>query len=140
MLYSFYKLGTTGRTHGNMNNTKNECSQDGTGTRRNIVQYDFTANRPCYTAYFVGRRPPEGLRNDHETMRYICQPPKPNQVTTYYATMFDEHYGIAVFSAYRLSFLTVHFPGQAAHPDFYPTPGNLRGLPGLQLSDLSHDI
>ena len=41
--------------------------------------------------------------------------------------MFDENYGIAVFSAYKLTQQLVQagFPGQDAKPDFYPTPGNL---------------
>ena len=122
-----------GRTLDTKKDTKDKCNQVGTGTRRTvapnpansrIVQYIFTANRQCYTQFFVGGQPPTGLRNDDAALRYICQPPKPNQVNTHYATMFDERSGIAVFSAYTLTQGTAGFPGQPADPDFYPTPGN----------------
>lgn len=120
--------------HANMNYTKDDCNQDGIGTRRIaldpiIVTYTFTHNRDCYTQFFVNRLQPTGLRNlNGATIKYICQPSKPNQdpLRTYYATMFDEDYGIAVFSAYELTQQMVNagFLGQDAKPDFYPTPGN----------------
>lgn len=78
--------------------------------------------------------PPVGLRDPNNgDIRYICQPPLPQPPPpppqlveqTYYATMFDESRGIAVFSAYTLT-----RPSQArvykrrAHP-WCQTPGNL---------------
>lgn len=59
--------------------------------------------RPCYTTFFVGNQPPTGFRTNDANIRYICQQ-LPGDVkpvkTTYYASMFDESYGISIFSAY----------------------------------------
>lgn len=84
-------------------------------------------DRPCYTQFFVGGQPPEGLRtNQNGNVRYICQPATLNQQlqNTYYATMFDEHLGIAVFSAYTLTQQTLNFVHRDAY-DWCPTPGKL---------------
>ena len=116
--------------------TKDNCNQDGTGIRRmmpdpRIVQYTFTDDQQCYTQFFVSGKPPKGLRKPEDPdIRYICQPPEPVQVPehTYYATMFDESYGIAVFSAYILTKQLVDrgfWQREKLKPDFCPTPGNL---------------
>jgi len=65
-------------------------------------------NQPCYTQFFVGvvGAPPIGLRAGQVNLRYICQT---YHHQTYYATMFDEQRGIAVFSAYTLTQANVNF-------------------------------
>lgn len=120
------KNGNSGGTLSTENNTKDELNQGLTGNRR-AVQYGFgNPNRQCYTQFFVGGQPPTGLRHDVvlQHIRYICQPPTQNQQPqqTHYATMFDERFGIALFSAYTLTPATATFPpffGQS----WSPTPG-----------------
>lgn len=84
---------------------KKTTAKNVTGIRR-VLLTTFVFNnpdRPCYTQFFVQGQPPEGLRGPRNGFtRYICQPPTPDQEHMYYATMFDEHFGIAVFSAYTL--------------------------------------
>lgn len=94
-----------------------------------VVQYTFTPDRPCYKQFFLGEKPPVGLRMDDDAkIRNICQPPKLNQdqLQTYYATMFDKRYGLAVFSAYKLSTGDDKFQNmQNEDRDWCETPGNL---------------
>ncbi|CAH3112214.1 unnamed protein product, partial [Pocillopora meandrina] len=58
-------------------------------------------HQPCYIQFFVNGNPSVGLRTGINlgNIKYICQ-----QVNglVYYATMFDERQGIAVFSAYLI--------------------------------------
>ncbi|KAL9959794.1 hypothetical protein ACROYT_G033150 [Oculina patagonica] len=129
------KNGDSGRTLSTENNTTEGYNQDGTGIRRVLLsQHVFNdPNRQCYTQFFVGGQPPVDLRTGEKNLqyiRYICQPPTPNQQAqqTYYATMFDEHYGIAVFSAYTLTRARAdftHYPVLNA-PSWCPTAGILR--------------
>lgn len=125
------QLGKGGGTPGTHNNTlKEDCKQDVTGTRR-VFQYVYNdPNLQCYEQFFVNEEPPEGLRSHDDTdIRYICQPPTPDQQEedTYYATMFDEGYGIAVFAAYKLTWANANFPGHQEHVHWCPTPGNVIG-------------
>ncbi|XP_028396932.1 uncharacterized protein LOC114520799 [Dendronephthya gigantea] len=89
--------------------------QDIHASARSAVTNVFTdPNQPCYKQFFVGNTPPIGLRPlptplpaNYSIMRYICQQiptatASPTPVT-YYATMFDENYGIAVYSAYYVN-------------------------------------
>lgn len=92
-----------------------------------VLKYTLTPDRPCYKQFFVGGQPPVGLRRNEDTeIRDICQPPKLNQdpLQTYYATMFDERYGLAVFSAYKLSKGDEKFQKWEGK-DWCETPGNL---------------
>ena len=92
-----------------------------------VVKYTLTPDRPCYKQFFVGGQPPVGLRwNEDTEIRDICQPPKLNQdpLQTYYATMFDERYGLAVFSAYKLSKGDEKFQ-KWEEKNWCKTPGNL---------------
>ena len=92
-----------------------------------VVKYTLTPDRPCYKQLFVGGQPPVGLRwNEDTEIRDICQPPKLNQdpLQTYYATMFDERYGLAVFSAYKLSKGDEKFQ-KWEEKNWCKTPGNL---------------
>ncbi|XP_078355597.1 uncharacterized protein LOC144667188 [Oculina patagonica] len=100
--------GSSGRTLSSKNNTRDDCNQDGTEIRR-MIQYPY--ERPCYAQFFVGGRQPEGLRTGNDNLKYICQPPNQQVQQTFYATMFDERYGIAVFSAYKLTQANAYFPG-----------------------------
>ena len=81
-------------------------------------------NQPCYTQFFVGGEPPEGLRAGHhnlQNIRYICQ--KVNQ-QTYYGTMFDQGLGIAVFSAYTLTQANANFRNPRPPGHWKQTPGS----------------
>lgn len=124
-------LGNNIRTLDTENRTKEDCNQDSTGIQR-VISYDYRSpNKPCYKQFFVRGLPPSHLRDiSNGDIRYICQPPTPQPPEqqaqqTYYATMFDEFRGIAVFSAYTLT-----QPSQARvsarrpHP-WCRTPGNL---------------
>lgn len=116
--------GTLGAHH---NTLKGDCKKDVTGFQR-VIQYVYNnPNLQCYTQFFVGGQPPTGLRQQNENnIRYICQPPSPNQQAqkTYYATMFDECLGIAVFAAYTLTQFNAVFPGNQ-HAYWRQTPGNV---------------
>ena len=132
-LHFIYQQGTIGRAPGTKNDTKEDCNQDGSGTRRVLIPYFFFNNpdRDCYTQFFIHGQPPIGLRTGDKNLhfiKYICQPPTPYQQNqdTYFATMFDEFYGIAVFSAYTLTQATVILPQQHFNPaPWGPTPGNV---------------
>ena len=140
------QLGYSGRAHGTKNNTKDECNPEvGTGIRRILINVYNNPNQQCYRQFFVPQqgqgqgqgqgRPPVGLRQPNDpNIRYICQPPGRNEQPpqTYYATMFDELWGIAVFSAYRLTHATAHFPVIQVKVGFCPTPGNLFTCPQKQ--------
>lgn len=78
----------------------------------------YSGFRPdCFKEFFVGRmeyhlglprmvrEPPEGLPTNDNT-RYICQNIDGD---TYYATMFDQRWGIPVYSAYTLSRENIDF-------------------------------
>lgn len=123
------QLGKGSGTLGAHNNTlKGDCKQDITGFQR-VIEYVYNdPDLECYTQFFVGGQPPTGLRQqDNNNIRYICQPPRPNQQAqdTYYATMFDEDYGIAVFTAYTLTQENTDFPGHQQDANWCPTPGNV---------------
>lgn len=128
--HSVCQLGKDSGTPDAHNNTLKEgdCKQDVTGFRR-VIQYVYNnPNLQCYTQFFVGGQPPRGLRyHNNNNIRYICQPPRPNQQAqnTYYATMFDEGYGIAVFAAYTLTQFNAVFPGNQRQVHWCPTPGNV---------------
>lgn len=122
------RLGNRARALDTENKTREDCNQDATGVRR-VVHYVYNdPTQPCYTQYFVAGRPPIRLRAVNDAgIRYICQPPTPQPPAqqaqqTYYATMFDEDLGIAVFSAYTLT--RARFSGKDKHP-WCRTPGNL---------------
>ena len=62
----------------------------------------------CYRRFFAGGDPPEGFRPlQYQYTKYICQGIKEYSDETYYATMFDEDIGIAVYAAYGLAKDTV---------------------------------
>ena len=71
----------------------------------------------CFRQFFVNNQPPAGLRKNLNTIRYICQQIAGSQ-DVFYATMFDENQGIAVYAGYKLDQGTINF-GQA--------PGGTRG-------------
>ena len=58
-------------------------------------------------------------------MRYICQELAANPRTFFYATMFDEGRGVAVYSAYVLNANNVNFVAQQAPGSWTRTNGNL---------------
>jgi len=99
-------------------------NQDDTKVRRvaNPGMVFNNPDQPCYTQFFVGGQQPAGLRNglNLQNIRYICQ--QVNQ-QTYYATMFDQALGIAVFSAYMLTQANANFPHRQGH-GWRSTPGS----------------
>ena len=130
--YFFTSIYQLGRTFDTKNNTKEDCNQDGTRIRRCAVYVLDNPYQECYTEFFVDGEALVGLRTGHNNLRrirYICQPPTRSDklfAEYFYATMFDESYGIAVFSAYKLSQANANFPGQQqVNPDWHPTPGNV---------------
>ncbi|XP_028396967.1 uncharacterized protein LOC114520834 [Dendronephthya gigantea] len=86
--------------------------QDIHASARSAVTNVFNdPNQPCYKRFFVDNQPPIGLRPTPlpatSQIKYICQQiptatASPTPVT-YYATMFDENHGIAVYSAYYVN-------------------------------------
>ncbi|XP_031560026.1 uncharacterized protein LOC116296184 [Actinia tenebrosa] len=66
-------------------------------SRRTIVQ----PTHHCYRQFFLQGELPTGLRpNGNPNIKYICQQFEAFNDETYYATMFDQHTGIAVYAAY----------------------------------------
>lgn len=66
---------------------------------------------PCFRHFFVYNQPPTGFRVNLNEIRYICQQIGGSH-DVFYATMFDEHHGIAVYAGYILDRQTINF-GQA---------------------------
>lgn len=92
-------------------NITEEDIQFAPGIRRGIAQNVWFGNPlpDCYKRFFVGRQPPTGLRtgpNNLQGIRYICQL---DENRPFYSTMFDERYGIAVFSAYKITVRNTRF-------------------------------
>ncbi|CAH3128686.1 unnamed protein product [Pocillopora meandrina] len=88
-------------------------------------QASYLPYRICYRRFFVGMKPPEGLRrsNSHNpNIRYICQRPEEKRKSQY-GTMFDESLGLAVFSAYTLTAKDVDFQNRAHPASWAKTPG-----------------
>lgn len=86
---------------------------------------NLNPNQACYTQFFANGQPPTGLRTANlANMRYICQQVPANQGTYFYATMFDEARGIAVYSAYVLNANNINFQGQGGF-GWIQTNGNL---------------
>ena len=62
----------------------------------------------CFTQYFLGGNIPQDLEiNFNDTppanLKYICQTRDNNFAVYYYATLFDEKYGVPVYSGYKIS-------------------------------------
>lgn len=62
----------------------------------------------CFTQYFLGGNIPQDLEinfNDTQpsNLKYICQTRDNNFAVYYYATLFDEKYGVPVYSGYKIS-------------------------------------
>ncbi|KAL9959743.1 hypothetical protein ACROYT_G033098 [Oculina patagonica] len=114
-----------GQTPSPKNSTKEDYNPDVTRIRRvgpllpeNISLFP---DQQCYKQFFVNELPPVGLRNANlQNMRYICQP---GNQQTYYATMFDEGRGIAVYSAYTLTQEKVKFVKGRPKDKWIQTPG-----------------
>lgn len=131
-LHFICRLDNKGQPLSTKNCTEENCRKDVTGNSRCSLYVLNDPHQPCYTKFFVRHQPPIGLRTGSDNLqniRYICQPPSvcgQPVAKTFYATMFDERWGIAVFSAYVLTQTMVdfdHYP-ERANQDWYPTPGN----------------
>lgn len=111
------------RTPGSKNNTEVYHNPDVAGIRRVVAANIFpNPNQPCYTQFFANGQPPFGLRTANlQNIRYICQQVNANP-QTFYATMFDEGRGIAVYSAYVLTAANVNFQVRQASA-WIRTPG-----------------
>lgn len=101
------------------NSADGEYNQEVTGIRRVLPQLPanifLNPNQACYQQFFAYGQPPIGLRTANlVNMRYICQEAPANPGTYFYATMFDEGRGIAVYSAYVLNANNINFQGQGA--------------------------
>ena len=58
---------------------------------------------PCYLKYFLGGAPPTGLELDNpRSLRALCQKDTKNPARDFFATLFDDAAGIAIFSAYTV--------------------------------------
>lgn len=123
------QLGKNGRTLGLKNSTKKDSKHRATVYRgvQNVFN-DPDVGR--YTQFFVGDKPPTGLRDPNNPydpnnvkIKYICQP---NNQQTFYGTMFDPDQGIAVFAAYRdLGPGDVTFQSKLKRVSWKRTPGKL---------------
>ena len=59
----------------------------------------------CYLKYFLHQSPPQGLLPDHpSSARFICQSVPSSPDADFFATLFDDEVGIAIFSAYTVSY------------------------------------
>jgi len=107
--YLISQLGEEDHERSSKTSSYKDYNQDDAEVRAVGPQMVFNnPNQPCYTQFFVGvvGAPPIGLRAGQVNLRYICQT---YHHQTYYATMFDEQRGIAVFSAYTLTQANVNF-------------------------------
>jgi len=80
--------------------------------RRSVSNPDQGPPPECYLKYFLHQSPPQGLLVDHPSSeRYICQsiPSSPN--ANFFATLFDDEAGIAIFSAYTVNYAQVQGMG-----------------------------
>ena len=76
--------------------------QDVTGNRKTVYDGKWV---DCYMKNFAGNVPPVGLRDPKNLkISYICQKDyQEYDDGTHYGTMFDEQFGIPVYSAYTLT-------------------------------------
>ena len=59
----------------------------------------------CYLKYFLHQSPPQGLLVDHpRSERFICQSIPDSPDTDFFATLFDDDAGIAILSAYTVTY------------------------------------
>ena len=59
----------------------------------------------CYLKYFLHQSPPQGLLVDHPTSeRFICQSIPDSPDSDFFATLFDDEAGIAILSAYSVTY------------------------------------
>lgn len=104
---------------GNPLHIKNGQGVSGGGALRNIsAQGENQLKRlrrsvhkpyePCFRHFFVYNQPPTGFRVNLNEIRYICQQIGGSH-DVFYATMFDEHLGIAVYAGYKLDRQTINF-------------------------------
>ncbi|XP_067049924.1 nuclease-like isoform X1 [Acropora muricata] len=125
-LHKEYKSDGNHHEHGTKDSNYKHDSQDGIERRVAFVpQVVFNnPNQPCYTQFFAGGAPPQGLRFGQinlQNIRYICQMVNGR---SYYGTMFDEGRGIAVFSAYKLTQANATFQSPRRRPrSWKETPG-----------------
>ena len=77
----------------------------------------------CYLSFFLGGIQPTGLRTGQtlQHMRYIC--PMVNQ-QTYYATMFDQDFGIPALAAYTVTNQNVDFGSNPRRATWRQAQGN----------------
>jgi len=62
----------------------------------------------CYLKYFLDKTPPQELLVP-ETRRFICQTvPDIDPQVDFFATLFDDGAGIAIFSAYVVTYEQAH--------------------------------
>jgi len=102
------------RTLDTKNSTEGDYNQEDAGIRRALpANISPNPTQACYTQFFANGQPPTGLRTANLlNMRYICQQLPAHPGTYFYATMFDEVRGIAVYSAYVLNANNINFQGQ----------------------------
>ena len=59
----------------------------------------------CYLKYFLHQSPPQGLLIDHPDAEvYVCQSVPESPDTYFFATLFDDKAGIAILSAYTVTY------------------------------------
>ena len=70
--------------------------------------------------FFPGGTLPKGLREDQKGIVLICQQESRNKFRqdkeTYYTTLFDQGYGIPVYSAYRLTSENMNYERRRRQP------------------------
>lgn len=125
----FFRLGNNVRIPDIRNGTEDDYNQDAAGIPRVVRALPgnifLNLNQQCYTQFFANGLPPIGLRTVNlANMRYICQQVPAHAGTYFYATMFDEGRGIAVYSAYVLNANNINFQAQGG-AGWIQTNGNL---------------
>lgn len=81
--------------------------------RRSVSSPDQGPPPECYLKYFLHQSPPQGLLVDHPTSeRFICQSIPDSPDADFFATLFDDEAGIAILSAYTVTYKQARGIGQ----------------------------
>lgn len=96
MFIFLYNIGYAASSKGAVTKDENQLIRP----RRSAVSEDVEV---CYNSFVVGGIAPLGFRKGGKPwdIRYICQQ-VPGNPTFFYSTMFDQKYGIPIYSAYVL--------------------------------------
>lgn len=102
--------------------------------RRSVTSPDQGPPPECYLKYFLHQSPPQGLLIEHPSAeRFICQSVPDSRDSDFFATLFDDEAGIAIFSAYTVNYAQAqnmgHFPRESVSNSWRTYKGELNECP-----------